>query len=399
MESRLIPPPAQMESYFMFCGRTLSTKPIHSRLWLLGVVVWYATLWCHAKPVCAQDVAVESAKPATGEQTARWIAQLDDDRYATRENAQFRLEQAGSAAVAEVARKALTGSLESSTRALNILLSWSESSDPTLRIAALEQIVALPHRPTESELAGQILADAREEAALAKIVELGGLHTSDPQLVGARLFNLDGRLVQPVKVIIGTHWKGGLEGLKYLHQIPRATVLSLHSSPLGDEVIPVLLDLPQVKKIELYGAKLSDDASKELQEKISPNVILDVRSGALLGVGGVPRAGRAQVGSVVVGSAAEKAGLQPGDLITELDGEKVVDFVALIDRIKVHEPGDTVTLKITRMDRTRKKMEQLDIQVTFDRWGTDSTKPPTFTQPAAQQNHAVVPKKISFGRR
>jgi len=375
----------------MFCGRTLSTKPIFSRLWQLGVVVWCATLWCQAEPVCAQEVAVESANAATGEQTARWIAQLDDNRYATRENAQFRLEKAGSAAVAEVAQSARIGSLESSTRALNILLSWSEGSDPALRIAALEQIVALPHRPTESELAGQILSDAREEAALAKIVELGGLHTGDLQ---NRLpfINLRGRRLQPIQVIIGSHWNGGVEGLDYLREIRRATTLSFHSAPLGDEIVPILLDLPQVKRIELYGTNLSDEAIKELREKLSPDV-LAVRSAARLGIEGNPRVVGAQVKRVVAGSAAEKAGLQPGDLITELDEEKVDDFAALTDRIATHEPGDTVTLKITR------KKKQLDIQVTFDRWGIESTKPPTFTQPAAQPNHAVVPKKINFGRR
>ncbi|MCH7753186.1 MAG: PDZ domain-containing protein, partial [Planctomycetes bacterium] len=214
----------------------------------------------------------------------------------------------------------------------------------------------------------------------------------DPQLVGSRVLILGGRLVLPVQVIIGSHWKGGLEGLKYLHQIPRAAILSLHSAPLGDEVIPVLLDLPQVKRIELYGTNLSDEAIKELREKLSPDVALDVRSAARLGMQG-PHRGPAQVLKVIADSAAEKAGLQPGDLITELDGEKVDDFTALTDRIATHEPGDTVTLKVTR------KKKQLDIQVTFDRWGTDLTKPPTFTQPAAQPIREVVPKKINFGRR
>lgn len=375
----------------MFCGRTLRTKPIFSRLWQLGVVLWCATLWCQAEPVCAEVVAVESALAATGEQTARWIAQLDDNRYATRENAQFRLEKSGSAAMAEVAQSARTGSLESSTRALNILLSWSEGSDPDLRIAALEQIVALPHRPTESELAGQILADAREEAALAKIVELGGLHTGD---LRNRLpfINLRGRRLQPIQVIIGLHWQGGIEGLDYLHEIRRATTLSFHSAPLGDEIVPILLDLPQVKRIELYGTNLSDEAIKKLREK----VILDVRSGALLGIEGT-LTGQAKVKKVKTDSAAEKAGLQPGDLITELDGEKVDDFASLTDHIATHEPGDTVMLKVVRVDRIRKKMEQLDIQVTFDRWGKN--KPQIPTQPAAQPIHVVVPKKINFGRR
>lgn len=362
-------------------------KPTTSCFWPLVVAAWCVTLWCQAGPAYAQDV--ENAEAVGAEQIARWIIQLDDNRYATRENAQFRLEKAGSAAVAEVAQSALTGSLESSTRALNILLSWSEGSDPELRMAALEQIAELPHRPTEAELAGQILADAREQVALAKIVELGGRHTGAPPLPGARVVKLRGHYVPKLQVIIGTHWKGELEGLKYLNQIPRAAVLSLHSAPLGDEVVPVLLDLPHVTRIELYGTKLSASAIKELQERLPPQVIVDVRSGALLGIKGNP------LEQVVADSAAAKAGLQPRDLITEFDGEKIDNYEVLIKRIAAHEPGDTVTLKVIRVDRKRQR-QQLDIRVKFDRWGK---KPIAPTQPAAQPIQRMVPRGISIDRR
>jgi hypothetical protein len=379
----------------VFCSPTPRMKPISS-LWLLGVAVWCTTLWCLAGSARAENVEV-----ATGEQVARWIVELDDNRYSTRERAQFRLEKAGSAAVAEVAQSARTGSLESSTRALNILLAWSEGDDKALRMAALEQIAKLQHRPTEAGLAGKILADAREQATLAKIVELGGRHNIAQQMRGARVVRLGGRIEQPLQVTIGPHWKGTLEDLKLLNQIPRVAVLSLHSAPFGDEVAPVLLDLSHVKRIELYSTKLSDEASEKLQERLSPHVVLDVR-GAQLGIGGDPRNGRAQVNWVGAGSAAEKAGLQAGDLITELDGEKVADFSDLVDRVKIHEPGDTVTLKVTRRilkqkQKNEQKERQLEIRVTFDPWGKQPLTPPA--QSAVQQFQLEVPGGINIDRR
>ncbi len=374
----------------MFCSPTPKMKPISS-LWLLGVTVWCTTLWC-----LAGSARAEKVEAATGEQVARWIVELDDNRYATRERAQFRLEKAGGDAVAEVAQSARTGSLESSTRALNILLAWSEGDDPALRMAALEQIAKLQHRPTEAGLAGRILADAREQAALARIVELGGRHNIAQQMRGARVVRLGGRIEQPLQVTIGSHWKGDLEGLKLLNQIPRVTVLSLHSAPLGDEVTPVLLDLPHLTRIELYGTKLSDTALKELREKLSSHVMLDVRSAALLGIRGNP------LDQVVPGSAAAKAGLRPRDLITEFDGAKIDDYEVLIARIAAHEPGDTVTLKVTRKiwrqkQKLERKEQQLEVRVTFDTWGEQPSTPPA--QSAVQQFQLEVPGGINIDRR
>ncbi len=48
------------------------------------------------------------------------------------------------------------------------------------------------------------------------------------------------------------------------------------------------------------------------------------------------------------GSAAEKAGLQEGDIILELNGEKITTDNSLATIIQKYKPGDTITLKILR---------------------------------------------------
>jgi putative serine protease PepD len=53
----------------------------------------------------------------------------------------------------------------------------------------------------------------------------------------------------------------------------------------------------------------------------------------------------AEVAEVVSGSPAAKAGLKQGDVITELEGEKIDSTEDLVAAIATHEPGDSVTMK------------------------------------------------------
>ena len=45
---------------------------------------------------------------------------------------------------------------------------------------------------------------------------------------------------------------------------------------------------------------------------------------------------------------AEDSGLQKGDVITEIEGERVADGIALIVAIRTHQPGETVEFTIER---------------------------------------------------
>ena len=50
----------------------------------------------------------------------------------------------------------------------------------------------------------------------------------------------------------------------------------------------------------------------------------------------------------VTGENAKQAGLQAGDLIYMIDGEKVTDSDMLVRQIQDHEVGDKITLTIVR---------------------------------------------------
>ncbi len=63
--------------------------------------------------------------------------------------------------------------------------------------------------------------------------------------------------------------------------------------------------------------------------------------------------------AVVPNGPADKAGIQPGDIITAVDGVPVTDAEQLIVAIRTHSPGDTVTLTIKRGG------QQSDVTVTL----------------------------------
>ena len=45
---------------------------------------------------------------------------------------------------------------------------------------------------------------------------------------------------------------------------------------------------------------------------------------------------------------AAEAGLEEGDVVTEVDGQRVTDGIALIVAIRTYQPGDTIDFTLTR---------------------------------------------------
>ncbi|MCW2980731.1 MAG: hypothetical protein JWO14_2458 [Solirubrobacterales bacterium] len=70
----------------------------------------------------------------------------------------------------------------------------------------------------------------------------------------------------------------------------------------------------------------------------------------------------ATVAEVVQGSPAAKAGLVEGDVITELDGEKIAGTEELIAAIAAAQPGDTVKLEIERDSKSSEISVKLGTQ-------------------------------------
>ncbi len=75
---------------------------------------------------------------------------------------------------------------------------------------------------------------------------------------------------------------------------------------------------------------------------------LSVDYGALIVSGGTP-----STPAVVVGSAADKAGLKEGDIILEVNGIKINEDHSLAGTLKDYNPNDVVKMKILSRDETK----------------------------------------------
>jgi putative serine protease PepD len=70
--------------------------------------------------------------------------------------------------------------------------------------------------------------------------------------------------------------------------------------------------------------------------------------------------GGAQVGEVTPNGGAAKAGLQTGDVVTEVDGNPVADADALVAAVRSHKPGDTIAVVYARNGERRTAQVTLD---------------------------------------
>lgn len=338
------------------------------RLVLVVVICGFAVSTQGVETKTSEAPEKAAADSSVSKQTiSQWIELLDSEQFDQRERAQSQLTAAGPSALAEIAAAARSASLESSTRAINILLTWSEGKDRLLAVAALEQLASMKNRPIESARAAEVLAEVRELAALEAIVALGGSYQINPQLRGVVNF------VPTVnyQIIIGSEWRGGVESLQLLERIPHTAVVSFYASPLGDEALECLQNLPQLGRVELYGTRFSQAAIEELPQKLPKVREIDIRpSAAFLGIRG-DGGQNAHVVDIVPDSAAAKAGIRREDVITHIAGKEVKDFVALTGMVSQYQPGETVQITVVRRGENQ-ELQTLELPVTLDQWGPTS---------------------------
>jgi hypothetical protein len=312
---------------------------------------------------------IEEPLPPPTDEISRWIKQLDSDEYWTREDASKRLFRAGRAAVAALSEAARSPKLEVSTRAVAVLAQLIELDDPRIELAAesvLEEIAAsrVTSAAARAETALEGYRGSRQERALARLRELGA------SVVATSFSNGD---VAAVQITIGEGWRGNTDDLVALKRIPKLQRLSIYEGSVDDGALQHLLSLKQLTGLELFGTGISDDGLKELTKELA-NTKIDRRKGGLLGVGGDPtvRGGGCFVTTVQPGTAADKAGLQPGDVITKFEGKEVSDFTALTELISAKGGGETVELEFERQTQVGEKIEKQSFtrKATLDRWKT-----------------------------
>jgi putative serine protease PepD len=85
--------------------------------------------------------------------------------------------------------------------------------------------------------------------------------------------------------------------------------------------------------------------------------------GAQVRTGGAPRLDGARITEVMDGTPAQDAGLRAGDVVREVEGERVTDGIALIVAIRTHQPGETIAFTVLRDGEERTVELTLDGKV------------------------------------
>lgn len=346
------------------------------------------------------------------EQIETWVKNLSAGRFAERELATQELIEAGEAAIGPVSAAVRGEGLETLERGLIVLkqlaLADDEATEDAAR-AALEDLA----KADESRAALRarrtldMLNELRQDRAIAALRKLGATVDENTfnQFVGVW------QLQTTFSVTIDDDWHGGERGLKYLRWLPdlqtvtfrgkqvqdewlasisgleklavveinRARVsdaavkqlgtlpslsrLTVKYSPLTDAAIDDLKELKMASLIMLYGTKITPDGAEKLTAAAGANVKIDYRRGAFLGVGCQQTEAGCTISQVQPNSAAEKADIRVGDIITEYAGKPVPDFQTLTSLIGENVGGDTVTLKLRRGGD-----EELTKELTLGEW-------------------------------
>lgn len=71
----------------------------------------------------------------------------------------------------------------------------------------------------------------------------------------------------------------------------------------------------------------------------------------------------AQIDEVVSGTPADRSGLRAGDVIVEVNGERVSDGIALIVSIRSHQPGETIEFTVDRNGKEQQISVRLGSEV------------------------------------
>jgi membrane protease YdiL (CAAX protease family) len=125
-----------------------------------------------------------------------------------------------------------------------------------------------------------------------------------------------------------------------------------HTFGLAHAAVAALLGLALALVYEWRRTLLAPVLVHALQNAAAVAITLAVAvayaNAPVLGMSGEPHADGCLVTHVLSGSAAEEAGLRPGDVITAFDGQPVRDIRDLAELVRPHHAGDRVAVEFVR---------------------------------------------------
>lgn len=323
---------------------------------------------------------------------------LSADDFSARQSAERALAANPSeAALPWLAELARSGDAECSTRAIRILERWMATAPLPLAEQAETQLSELTRdaAPHLTQLATDSLAvhqELRQAWAIEALRELGAkvdmgpdyavlheefnvrhaqvdaylrdsvvrsrlqpivlddeLNDPDPQADPPPVAPRESLPSRPTQVFLTSKWQGGLDGIRHLGRL---------AAP-DEGLLVYVVEGCGVSRDDVQAAT-AELESVSIQER-GPSLGVS-QQGLLFG------GDRCYITRVVQGGAAEQAGIEPGDVIVEMDSERITSFSQLIQKVKVRKLGQTVPVTVLRGG------EILEKQVTFGDWAEIDTE-------------------------
>jgi hypothetical protein len=321
-------------------------------------------LLCAGACCCAAGAALSGGEPPSAwRQLAR---QLEAEHFSQRCAAQEQLQaQPGVEATAWLSEVARVRSPEAATRAIEILERWMLEGSGEVADASDQALQGLstdaPHNV--AGLAAEVLEtheQLRERRAIARLTELGAkidmgpdfaalavqhnVAQVDPNWNGQAQLALQDRLIRGGEeqisregvpqavgaVFFPASWKGSPADLRHLGRLRGKTSFKVYvirgSGVELNDVRAAVANLPAVDEPEERGPSL--------------------------GITNVATMPYAQVGRVLEGGAADKAGIEPGDIITSIDGQSVDLFHEVIEKVAEYKAGKAIKIGVLRLGRS-----------------------------------------------
>lgn len=322
-----------------------------------------------------------------------WVTQLGSDQYLRRRRASRWLIDAGTDAVPVLVSNLGTGDLESTRRGIEVLHEISLQQPPSEESGAWAALLEIAESGVGSQASRALSAIdeirqhrdhiARERLA-AKEVYVGVAEfvvraTSDQRRIvqidqdwggdfehlqwlrwvqGVRYARVVGEAVKPevVEQLVRmpdletiTFLEGNVDAelLGRLAEMKQIRDLEFRYVPMGEELSDALVQLPIRSSLSLMGTGMPEDVVEEMRAA-RPGLQIEHRQGGFLGVSCANDFNICQVNSVISDSAAEQAGLIPGDVIVGIEETEVTRFKELQDAINRHLPGDEITIRYSR---------------------------------------------------
>lgn len=281
-------------------------------------------------------------EPPSAEQISDWVDTLGSPQFSQREAATRSLIEAGSAAFGPLREAIGSGDLEVSSRAIEIARTMLASDNQEVASAA-EQFLDAVAGGDDASVAG--LAEATLDFHAVGLADAARVTLQGLGMKLTRGMLATGQ--QGMHATLDTGWQGTSDDLRLLLRLPGLLIVSVHGVAVDEKGLAVIGRLRRAGRIELYGTGLDEQQVATLAEKL-PDTHIELRKGGKLGVAGHPNAVPCQVTMVQPGSAADRAGLQVGDIVVKIADKPIKNFEELTAEIGTHGPGAKLVLEVIR---------------------------------------------------